>query len=161
MSTNPHDEGKWGVVQAPAPVAGALETVLSVDGPAKARDLVKRIGEVGEKWAADGRAAMDKASTTAEDALLGSVREYAKASRAAGAAWFQDVEAVFAGLGKLSSATSLTEAFHIQADFLRGRSEATAKRIKAIADYVGQMASEWGGSAPLKVFPKPEKAKAA
>src|SRR5208283_1739558 len=132
MSTNTHDESKSGAFEALAPVAGALEGVLSVEAP-KARDFVKRIGEVGEKWAAEGNAALEKASTNADNA----------------------------GLGKLSSATSVTEAVHVQADFLRARSEAAGNRIKAIADYVDVKAWEWRKPAPVKAFPKPEKAKAA
>ena len=161
MSTNTHDESKSGAFGALAPVAGVLGVVLGVEAPGRARDLMKRISEVGEKWAASGSAAMEKATTAAENALLGSVREYAKASRAVEATLFQETEALFAGLGKLSSAKSVTEAFHIQADFLRARSDAAGSRIKAIADYVDEKASEWGGPAPVKVFPKPEKAKAA
>src|SRR5208337_2021647 len=134
MSTNTHDESKSGAFEALAPVAGALEGVLSVEAP-KARDFVKRIGEVGEKWAAEGNAALEKASTNADNAVLGAYRDIAKASCAIRAAGF-------AGLGKLSSATSVTEAVHVQADFLRARSEAAGNRIKAIADYVDVKASE-------------------
>jgi hypothetical protein len=159
MST--HDESKSGAFEALAPVAGVWEVILNAKAPEKARDLMKRVGQVGEKLAAGGQAAVEKATTTAEDVLLGSVRESAKASRAVGAAVFQEAEAMFGGLGKLSSATSVTEAFHIQTDFLRARSDAAAGRVKAIADYVDRLASEWGGPAPLKVFPRPEKAKAA
>ena len=159
MST--HNESKSGAFDALAPVAGAWEAILNVKAPDKARDLVKRVGEVGEKLAAGGQAAVEKATTTAEDVLLGSVRESAKATLAVGAAVFQEAEAMFVGLGKLSSATSLTEAFHIQTEFLRARSDAAAKRMKAIADYVDEKASQWGVPAPVKAFPKPEKAKAA
>ena len=77
------------------------------------------------------------------------------------AAAFQEAEAWFAGLGKLSSATSVTEAVHVQADFLRARSEAAGNRIKAIAGYMDEKASEWRKPAPVRAFPKPEKAKAA
>ena len=161
MSTSTHDESKSGAFEALAPVAGAREGILSVEVPSKARDLVKRIGEVGEKWAAGGNAAMEKASTKADNAVLAAFREYAKARCAIRAALFQEAEAWFAGLGKLSSATSATEAFHVQADFLRARSNAAGGRIKAIADYVDEKASEWGKPAPVKAFPKPEKAKAA
>jgi hypothetical protein len=160
MSTNTHDESKSGAFEALAPVAGALEGVLSVEAP-KARDFVKRIGEVGEKWAAEGNAALEKASTNADNAILGAYRDIAKARCAIRAAAFQEAEAWFAGLGKLSSATSVTEAVHVQADFLRARSEAAGNRIKAIADYVDEKASEWRKPAPVKAFPKPEKAKAA
>ena len=161
MSTSAHDESKSGAFEALAPVAGAWEVILNAKAPDKARDLVKRIGEVGEKLAAGGQVTVEKATTTAEDVLLGSVRESAKASRAVGAAVFQEAEAMFVGLGKLSSATSLSEAFHIQTDFLRARSEAAARRVKAVADYVDQLASEWGGPSPVKAFPKAEKARAA
>ena len=160
MNANLRDESKSGPYQALAPVAGALD-VLSVEAPGKARDLVKRFGETGEKWAAEGQAAMEKATTTAESGLLFAVREYAKATRAVGAALFEDAEASFAGLGKLAAATSVTEALHIQAEFVRGRGDAAGRRVKAIADYADRMASEWGGAAPVSVFPKPEKAKAA
>jgi hypothetical protein len=159
MST--HDESKSAAFDALAPVAGAWEVILNAKAPEKARDLVKRVVEVGEKLTAGGQVAVEKATTTAEDVLLGSVRESAKATRAVGDAVFQEAEAMFVGLGKLSSATSLTEAFHIQTEFLRARSDAAAKRMKAVADYVDEKASAWGVPAPVKAFPKPEKAKAA
>ena len=161
MSTSTHDESKSRAFEALSPVAGALEGILSVEAPSKARDLVKRIGEVGEKWAAEGNAALEKASTNADNAIVAAYRDIAKARCAIRAAAFQEAEAWFAGLGKLSSATSVPEAVHVQADFLRARSEAAGNRIKAIADYVDEKASEWRKPAPVKAFQKPEKAKAA
>ena len=161
MNANTPVASKFGTFEALAPVADALEGVLNVEARGKARSFVKRIGEAGEKLAAAGLATVEKATTTAESALLFAVREYAKATRAVGAALFEDAEASFAGLGKLAAATSVTEALHIQAEFVRGRGDAAGRRVKAIADYADRMASEWGGATPVSVFPKPEKVKAA
>jgi hypothetical protein len=161
MNANTPVSSKFGTFEALAPVADALEGVLNVEARGKARSFVKRIGEAGEKWAAAGLATVEKATTTAESALVGSVREYARASRAVEAALFQEAEALFVNLNKLSSATSTAEVFHIQADFLRTRGEAAARRINAIADYVDQMAPERGGPASVKLPQTPEMSKAA
>lgn len=161
MSTSTQGGSKFWAFEALAPVADTLQGVLNVEARGRARDFVKRMGEAGEKWAVAGLAEVEKATTTAENAVVGSIREYAKASRVVEAALFQEAEALFVGLGKLSSATSATEVFHIQADFLRARGETAARRINAIADYVNQMAPERGGPAPVKLPQTPELSKAA
>jgi len=60
---------------------------------------------------------------------------------------FQDAEAFFAGIDKLASAKSLSEAYQIQSDLARARGEVLVSRAKATAEYVGQLVSESAKSA--------------
>jgi len=148
MTVSAHTEAKLKPFEAFGPVTDSLEAILNFEAPGVVRDLAKRIAGAGEKVVADGRDAAEKATATIENAAASSVREFGKVARAVQTAVYQDAEALLAGLGKLSAATSPTDAFEIQFDYVRGRADAAAKRVKAIVDYVGRAASEM--NAPAK-----------
>ena len=147
MTTSAKTEAKLKAVDAFAPFADALEAIPNLEVPELARDVAKRMTGFGEKFATDGRDAVEKATATIENTAVSSIRELGRISRAVQTALYQDAEALLAGLRNLSAAASPTEVLHIQSDYLRGRASAAAERVKAMADYVGRAASKLEGPA--------------
>ena len=147
MTTSAKTEAKLKAVDAFAPFADALEAIPNLDVPDVARDFAKRVTGLGEKFATDGRDAVEKATATIENTAVSSIREVSRISRAVQTALYQDAEALLAGLRNLSTAASPTDALQIQSDYLRSRANATAERVKEMADYVGRAASKLEGSA--------------
>ena len=146
MTTSAKTEAKLKAVDAFAPFADALEAIPN-EVPELARDVAKRMTGFGEKFATDGRDAVEKATATIENTAVSSIRELGRISRAVQTALYQDAEALLAGLRNLSAAASPTDVLHIQSDYLRGRASVAAERVKAIADYVGRAASKLEASA--------------
>jgi hypothetical protein len=147
MTTSAKTEAKLKAVDAFAPFADALEAIPNLEVPELARDVAKRMTGFGEKFATDGREAVEKATATIENTAVSSIREFGRISRAVRTALYQDAEALLAGLRNLSAAASPTDVLHIQSDYLRGRASVAAERVKAIADYVGRAASKREASA--------------
>src|SRR5271165_4699612 len=147
MTASAKTEAKLKAFDAFAPFTDALEAIPNLDVPDVARDFAKRMTGLGEKFATDGRDAVEKATATIENTAVSSIREVSRISRAVQTALYQDAEALLAGLRNLSTAASPTDALQIQSDYLRSRANATAERVKAMADYVGRAASKLEGSA--------------
>ena len=147
MTTSAKTEAKLKAVDAFAPFADALEAIPNMDVPDVARDFAKRVTGLGEKFATGSRDAVEKATATIENTAVSSIRELGRVSRAVQTALYQDAEALLAGLRNLSAAASPTDALQIQSDYLRGRVNAAAERVKAVVDYVGLAASKLEGSA--------------
>jgi hypothetical protein len=147
MTTSAKTEAKLKAFDAFAPFTDALEAIPNLDVPDVARDFAKRMTGLGEKFATDGRDAVEKATATIENTAVSSIRELGRVSRAVQTALYQDAEALLAGLRNLSTAASPTDALQVQSDYLRSRANATVERVKAIADYVGRAASKLEGSA--------------
>ena len=147
MTTHDNTKAKLKTFDAFAPVADALEAIPNMDVPDVARDFAKRVTGLGEKFATGSRDAAEKATATIENSAVSSIRELGRVSRAVQTALYQDAEALLAGLRNLSAAASPTDALQIQSDYLRGRVNAAAERVKAVADYVGLAASKLEGSA--------------
>jgi hypothetical protein len=145
MTTHDNTKAKLKAFDAFAPVADALEAIPNLDVPV-ARDFAKRVTGLGEKFATDSRDAVEKATATIENTAVSSIRELGRVSRAVQTALYQDAAALLAGLRNLSAAASPTDALQIQSDYLRGRANAAAERVKAVADYVGLAASKLEGS---------------
>ena len=82
-----------------------------------------------------------------ETAVANSVSEAAKISRNIQQAMYQDAEAFYAGIDKLASAKSLTEAFQIQSELLRARGEVFVSRAKSTSEYVGKLVADGAKSA--------------
>jgi hypothetical protein len=55
---------------------------------------------------------------------------------------YQDAEAFFAGIDKLASAKSLSEAAQIQSDLVRARGEVFVSRAKATTEYLGKLVAD-------------------
>lgn len=147
MTTHDNTKAKLKTFDAFAPIADALEAVPNLDVPDVAREFAKRVTGLGEKFARDSRDAVEKATATIENTAVSSIRELGRVSRAVQTALYQDAEALFAGLRNLSAAASPTDALQIQSEYLRGRANVTAERVKAVVDYVGLAASKLEGSA--------------
>ena len=77
-----------------------------------------------------------------ETAVADSVSEAAKISRNIQQAMYQDAEAFFEGLDKLASAKSISEAFQIQSELVRARSEAFVSRAKSSSEYLSKLAAD-------------------
>ena len=76
MTTSAKTEAKLKAVDAFAPFADALEAIPNLEVPEVARDVAKRMTGFGEKFATDGREAVEKATATIEKAAVSSVREF-------------------------------------------------------------------------------------
>src|SRR5215475_4692918 len=127
------------VKEAFAPVTEAFKNFQNVEVPEAARDFVKKTANTAKDRAADVYAGSEKVTAAIETAAADSVSEAAKISRNIQQAMFQDAEAFFAGIDKLASAKSLTEAVQIQSDLARARGEVFVSRAKSTAEYVGQL----------------------
>jgi phasin len=82
-----------------------------------------------------------------------SVTEAGKISRNIQQAIFQDAEAFFAGIDKLASAKSISEAVEIQSGLLRARGEVFVSRAKSTTEYLGKLAAD-GAKAAQDNFAK-------
>ena len=77
-----------------------------------------------------------------ETAVAGSVSETAKISRNIQQAMYQDAEAFFAGIEKLASAKSLSEAVQIQSDMVRAPAKCWSSRAKSTTEYLGKLVAD-------------------
>jgi phasin len=127
------------VKEAFAPVTDALK---NLEVPEAARDFVKRTASTAKDRAADLHAGSEKVTAAIETAVAGSVSEAAKISRNIQDAIYQDTEAFFAGIDRLASAKSLTEAVQIQSDMVRARGEVFVSRAKSTTEYLGKLVAD-------------------
>src|SRR5438477_6696925 len=130
------------VKQAFAPVTEAFTKLQNLEVPEAAREFVKKQAETAKVRAADFHAGSEKVTDAIETAVSGSVSEAAKISRNIQQALYQDAEAFFAGIDKLASAKSLSEAAQIQSDLVRARGELFDSRAKATTEYLGKLAAD-------------------
>src|ERR1700744_5446853 len=122
-----------------APVTDALKNLQNLEVPEAARDFVKKSASTAKDRAADLHAGSEKVTAAIETAVSGSVSEVAKISRTIQQAIYQDAEAFFAGIDKLASAKSITEAVQIQSDMVRARGEVLVSRAKSTTEYLGKL----------------------
>jgi phasin len=127
------------VKEAFAPVTEAMKSFQSVEVPEAARDFVKKAVNNAKERAADVYAGSEKVTAAIETAVADSVTEAAKISRNIQQAMYEDAEAFFAGLDRLASAKSITEAVQIQSDLARSRGEVFISRAKSSAEYLGKL----------------------
>jgi phasin len=127
------------VKEAFAPVTEAMKSFQSVEVPEAARDFVKKAVNNAKERAADVYAGSEKVTAAIETAVADSVTEAAKISRNIQQAMYEDAEAFFAGLDRLASAKSITEAVQIQSDLARSRGEVFISRAKSGAEYLGKL----------------------
>src|SRR3954451_9573302 len=141
------------VKQAFAPVTDALKNFQNMEVPEAASEFVKKQTEAAKVRAADIHAGSEKVTAAIETAVAGSVSEVAKISRTIQQALYHDAEAFFAGIDKLASAKSLSEAAQIQSDMVRACGEFLVSRAKATTEYLGKLVSESAKTAQDN-FPK-------
>ncbi|GKQ50224.1 phasin [Bradyrhizobium sp. Ce-3] len=130
------------VKEAFAPVTEAFTKLQNLEVPEAAREFVKKQAEAAKTRAADAYAGSEKVTNVIETAVAGSVTEAAKISRNIQQAIYQDAEAFFAGIDKLASAKSLSEAAQIQSDLVRARGELLVSRAKASTEYLGKLVTD-------------------
>ena len=130
------------VKEAFAPVTEAFTKLQNLEVPEAAREFVKKQADAAKVRAADAYAGSEKVTSVIESAVAGSVSEAAKISRNIQQALYQDAEAFFAGIDKLASAKSLSEAAQIQSDLVRARGEVLVSRAKASTEYLGKLVTE-------------------
>ena len=130
------------VKEAFAPVTEAFTKLQNLEVPEAAREFVKKQAETAKERAADVYAGSEKVTAAIETAVAGSVTEVAKISRNIQQAIYQDAEAFFAGIDKLASAKSLSEAAQIQSDLVRARGEVLVSRAKASTEYLGKLVAD-------------------
>jgi phasin len=129
------------VKEAFAPVTEAFKNFQTMEVPEAAREFVKKTATTAKDRAADPLAGSEKVTAAIETAVADSVSEAAKISRNIQQAMYQDAEAFFEGLDKLASAKSVSEAFQIQSELLRARSEAFVTRAKSSTEYLSKLAA--------------------
>src|SRR3954452_10172678 len=145
------------VKEAFAPVTEAFTKLQNMEVPEAAREFVKKQAETAKVRAADIQHCPEKVTAAIETAVAGSVTEAAKISRTIQQALYQDAEAFFAGIDKLASAKSLSEATQIQSDMVRARGEVLVSRAKATSEYLSKLVSEGAKNAQdnfAKVYSK-------
>jgi phasin len=114
----------------------------NLEVPEAAREFVKKQADAAKVRAADIHAGSEKVTAAIETAATNSVSEAAKISRNIQQAMYQDAEAFFAGIDKLASAKSLSEAAQIQSDLVRARGEVFVSRAKATTEYLGKLVAD-------------------
>ena len=129
------------VKEAFAPVTEAFKNFQTMEVPEAAREFVKKTATTAKDRAADVYAGSEKVTAAIETAVADSVSEAAKISRNIQQAMYQDAEAFFEGLDKLASAKSVSEAFQIQSELIRARSEAFVTRAKSSTEYLSKLAA--------------------
>jgi phasin len=114
-------------------------TTLQPNVPEAARDFLKRTASAAKEQAAELRAGAEKVTDAIESTVAGSLSETARAARSVQQAIYEDTEALLAGLDKLASAKSVTEAVEIQSELLRSRAEAVAARARSATEQAGKL----------------------
>ena len=130
------------VKQAFAPVTEALKSFQATNVPEGAREFVKQTVSTAKERTATAFAESEKVTAAMETAVVGGISEAAKVGRNISQAIHQDTEAFFDGIGRLASATSLSEAVQIQSELARERGEALISRAKSASEYVGKLVAD-------------------
>jgi phasin len=127
------------VKEAFAPMTEAFKNFQNLDVPEATREFVKKTASTAKERAADAYAGSEKVTAAIETAVADSVTEAAKISRNIQQALYQDAEAFFAGIDKLASAKSISEAVQIQSELARARGEVFINRAKSTTEYFGKL----------------------
>lgn len=125
----------------------AFKNIQNLEVPEAAREFVKKTANTAKDRAAEVFAGSERVTAAVENAVTESVTEAGKISRNIQQAIYDDAQAFFAGIDKLASAKSFSEAVEIQSSLLRARGETFVSRAKATTDYLGQLAANGAKSA--------------
>jgi phasin len=125
----------------------AFKNIQNLEVPEAAREFVKKSANTAKDRAAEVFAGSERVTAAVENAVTESVTEAGKISRNIQQAIYDDAQAFFAGIDKLASAKSFSEAVEIQSGLLRSRGEAFVSRAKATTDYLGKLAANGAKSA--------------
>lgn len=139
MTTNSYESAFDMAKQAFAPFADTFKSIQDkVQVPEAARDFVKRVAGDATARAENMHAGAEKVTVAIQTAVAEQVDETAKITRNIQQAMLEDTQAFFAGIEKLAAAQSLGEAFQIQSDMVRARTDVAVSRARATADYLGE-----------------------
>jgi phasin len=125
----------------------AFKNIQNLEVPEAAREFVKKSANTAKDRAAEVFAGSERVTAAVETAVTESVTEAGKISRNIQQAIYDDAQAFFAGIDKLASAKSFSEAVEIQSGLLRSRGEVFVSRAKATTDYLGKLAANGAKSA--------------
>lgn len=125
----------------------AFKNIQNLEVPEAAREFVKKSANTAKDRAAEVFAGSERVTAAVENAVTESVTEAGKISRNIQQAIYDDAQAFFAGIDKLASAKSFSEAVGIQSGLLRSRGEVFVSRAKATTDYLGKLAANGAKSA--------------
>ncbi len=128
-------------------IKDAFKNIQNLEVPEAAREFVKKTANTAKDRAAEAFAGSERVTAAIETAATESVTEAGKISRNIQQAMYDDAQAFFAGIEKLASAKSISEAAQIQSDLLRSRGEVFVSRAKATTDYLGKLAANGAKSA--------------
>ncbi|MBK3664574.1 phasin [Bradyrhizobium diazoefficiens] len=135
----------------------AFKNIQNLEVPEAAREFVKKTANTAKDRAAEVFAGSERVTAAVENAVTESVTEAGKISRNIQQAIYDDAQAFFAGIDKLASAKSFSEAVEIQSSLLRASGETFVSRTKATTDYLGKLAANGAKSAQdnfAKVYSK-------
>ena len=139
VTTNSYDSAFDMAKQAFQPFADSLKNFQDkVQVPEAARDFVKRVATDATERAENIHAGAEKVTSAIETAVSDQINETAKISRHIQQALLDDTKAFFAGLEKIAASKSLSEAFQVQSDMVRARTDVAVSRARATADYLGE-----------------------
>ena len=139
MTANTYDTAFDFAKQAFAPFGDAFKNLQDkVQIPEGTRDFVKRVATDATARAENMHAGAEKVTVAIQTAVVEQIDETAKISRNIQQALLEDAQAFFAGIEKLASAQSLSDAIQIQSDMVRARTDVAVSRARATADYVGE-----------------------
>jgi phasin len=97
----------------------AFKNIQNLEVPEAAREFVKKSANTAKDRAAEVFAGSERVTAAVENAVTESVTEAGKISRNIQQAIYDDAQAFFAGIDKLASAKSFSEAVEIQSGLLR------------------------------------------
>ena len=120
-------------------IKNALTNMQNLEVPEAAREFVKRTAHTAKDRTAEVFAGSERVTAAIENAVAESLTEAGKINRNLQQAIYEDTEAFFAGVDRLASAKSISEAVQIQSDLLRTRGEVYVSRAKAITEYFGTL----------------------
>ena len=109
--------------------------------PEAAREFLKRSAATAKDRATDMHAGANKVTGAIEGAIINTVTEVADINRELFAVAHEDAQAAFAAVEKLAGAKSLSEAYQLQVDYLRDRTEVGMSRAKNVAQFVSDKAA--------------------
>lgn len=125
-----------------APFTDTLKDAQVAALPDAARDFVKLTASSVQDRFADAHVGSEKVTAAFESAATRALAEGTKISRNVQQAFFDDAMAFFAGVSKLATAQTLTDAVKIQSDFLRASAETLLGRTKSTAAYLVEIGTE-------------------
>lgn len=128
--------GKTVEAEAHAAAENASKTIET------AREYAHRAAEAVLERATSLHAGAEKATDAIETAAVDSVEGLAKVSREIQNAMFDDAKAAIVAFEKTVAATSVGEAFRIQADFYRAQFDVNVSRAKTVGALVAQAAQD-------------------